>query len=385
YEFSEQLTSKLDVDQIYSVVAEHASRLLPFNKLVITLYDPETEAISLAYQVQKREDPSPVPRAPVQLTQHDSDDPYWKVIRSKRSYQDPSFPVLYVPMISKETIMGVITSIADPETKYSDTHLRLLESIGNLAGIAIEKAKLHEETIAKSAEIERRNKELDDFTYVVSHDLKEPLISVEGFSNILRLDYREIIQGEGKEYLDSIEGASVRMKALIDDLLVLSRISRPSESFKSVSTEKVINDVKTEMEYTLRQKDVRFIVPENLPSVFGNETQIKIVFRNLIGNSLKFNDKPQQIVEIGFEEADSSRYKFFVRDNGIGIDSEFFEKIFIIFQRLHRREQYEGTGAGLAIVKKIVELHKGTVWVESVPDKGSTFYFTLPKVLSLNS
>ena len=376
YEFSEQLTSKLDVDQIYTVVSEHTSRLLPFNKLVITLYSAESDSLKLVYQVQKKNDPTLEPPLPV----NKADDPVWKVVRSKKSYQDSSRRVMYVPMISKETIIGVITVIADPELNYTSTHLRLLESLGNLAGIALEKAELHEETVQKSAEIERRNKELDDFTYVVSHDLKEPLISIEGFSNILQMDYKDILKGEGKEYLDSIEGASVRMKALIDDLLVLSRISRPSESFKPVRVSNVIQEVKAEMEYTIRQKNVEFIVPVDLPTVFGNETQIKIVFRNLIGNSLKFNDKPRQIVEIGFRDDQNGRFLFWVRDNGIGIEKEFHQKIFVIFQRLHRREDYEGTGAGLAIVKKIIEVYNGTVWVESEPHKGSTFYFTLPQL-----
>ncbi len=249
----------------------------------------------------------------------------------------------------------------------------------------LEKGKLYEETLQKSSEIERRNKELDDFTYVVSHDLKEPLISIEGFSRILQSDYNDVIQPEGKEYFESIVGATTRMKGLIDDLLLLSRVSRPSESFKNIVVKQILDDITTDMEFTIKQKKVKLIIPENLPVVYGNETQLKIVFRNLIGNAVKFNDKAEPSVEIGFHNTENNSYLFFVRDNGIGIDREFYGKIFVIFQRLHRREQYEGSGAGLAIVKKIIESHKGSIWVESELGKGSTFFFTIPKPLVAES
>jgi light-regulated signal transduction histidine kinase (bacteriophytochrome) len=262
---------------------------------------------------------------------------------------------------------------------YSGTHIQLLESISNLTAIALEKGRLYEETLQKSIEIEKRNKELDDFTYVVSHDLKEPLISVEGFSRILQLDYQDVIQAEGKEYLDSIVGATTRMKGLIDDLLLLSRVSRPTESFKEFSIKEILDEIIHDIEFTIKQRGVEILLPDDLPTVFGNATQVKIVFRNLIGNAIKFNKNPNPKVEIGFQNTENNHYLFYVKDNGIGIDKEFYDKIFLIFQRLHRREEYEGSGAGLAIVKKIIELHNGKVWVESELGKGSTFFFTLPK------
>jgi chemotaxis family two-component system sensor kinase Cph1 len=169
------------------------------------------------------------------------------------------------------------------------------------------------------------------------------------------------------------------MKGLIDDLLMLSRVSRPAEAFKVVSVKAVIDELRTDMEFTVRQKGIRVVVQDDLPSVYGNETHLKIVFRNLIGNAVKFNNKPDPMVEIGFRNAENNMYLFHVRDNGIGIDPQFHDKIFVIFQRLHRREEYEGTGAGLAIVKKIVEMHKGQIWIESALGEGSTFYFTVPK------
>jgi light-regulated signal transduction histidine kinase (bacteriophytochrome) len=352
--------------------------VIPFKKFTISLFVGLPGGILSTFQVESQNGSYLVQHPLTQVESIDNGSPEWEVFDKKHSYFNENDNSIYVPMFSKESIIGVMAIRGSEIVMFSDTHLRLLESIGNLTAIALEKGKLYEETVQKSIEIERRNQELDDFTYVVSHDLKEPLISIEGFSKILQMDYRDILMEEGKDYLDSITGASVRMKALIDDLLMLSRVSRISESFKQVYISNVIKDIRNDMEFTIRQRNVNFIIPENLPAVLGHETQVKILFRNLISNALKFNNKPESIIEIGFQNSENNYYLFYVRDNGIGIEREFYEKIFVIFQRLHRREDYEGTGAGLAIVKKIIEMHKGKIWVESETGKGSTFYFTLP-------
>lgn len=379
YDLSQQLTSTLEIDHIFGAVHRSIQQVVPFEIFSIGHYDSATRTIIPEYVVAQRAGESPViseKGEPIVLT---NDSPEWQVVESKRSVESDDRTAMFVPMLSKERIIGIMMMRSAVDATYSVTHLRLLESIANLAAIALEKAKLYEETVRISLEIQRRNKELDDFTYVVSHDLKEPLISIEGFSRILQADYQDAIQAEGKEYLDSIVGATTRMKGLIDDLLMLSRVSRPSESVKTVSLQEIIDDIKTDMEFTIKQKGVQFVVPSNLPTIVGNETQLQIVFRNLIGNAVKFNNKPEPRVEIGFQNAENNSYLFYIKDNGIGIDRDFHEKIFVIFQRLHRREEYEGSGAGLAIVKKILESHKGRIWVESELGMGTTFNFTIPK------
>lgn len=287
-----------------------------------------------------------------------------------------------IPLMAKDRVLGALDVFYRAPHTFSPQLTRLLESIGNQLGSAIENAKLYEETIQKSLEIERRNKELDDFTYVVSHDLKEPLISIEGFSKILQADYGDVISSEGKDYLDSVASATTRMKALINDLLMLSRVSRSSESSTPVPVGKVIDNLREDMEFTIRQRNAAIIVEGELPTIVGNETHLKIVLSNLVANALKFNTSPAPRVEIGFRNEENNYYLFYVKDNGIGIEKEFLERIFVIFERLHRREDYEGTGAGLAIVKKIIELQKGKIWAESEPGKGSVFYFTIPKVFT---
>ena len=382
YNLSQQLTSTLDLDQIFQSVYDHVKQIIPFQNFKIDLYDEKTRTRTPVFHVETVNGEEVFVSKISQPTIISHGSPEENVIVTKRSYQSSEGRAIFVPMLSKETLIGIMSVEADEDILYTETHLRLLESIGNLSAIALEKGKLYEETLQKSIEIQRRNKELDDFTYVVSHDLKEPLISVEGFSRILQVDYSEIIQAEGKEYLDSIVGATSRMKGLIDDLLLLSRVSRPSESFRNVSVKDIVNEITIDMEFTIRKKGVNFIIPTELPIVYGNETQLKIVFRNLISNAIKFNNKPGPTVEIAFQNTENNYYLFSIKDNGIGIDKEFHEKIFVIFQRLHRREEYEGTGAGLAIVKKIIELHNGKIWVESEFGKGSTFFFTVPKPLA---
>jgi PAS domain S-box-containing protein len=237
---------------------------------------------------------------------------------------------------------------------------------------------LYQETLAKSLEIERRNKELDDFTYVVSHDLKEPLVTIEGYGKILHSDFREELGLTGLDYLKSMINSANRMKKFIDDLLALTRLSRVTESFRPTEIGKLIEEVKSDLEFALREKNVHLVIQDNMPTIECNESQMKLVFRNLISNAIKFSDKPQPEIAVCYQE-EASEHRFSVKDNGIGIDPQYFEKIFGIFQRLHRSEDYGGTGVGLTIVQKIIGLHKGRIWVESKRGEGTTFFFTIPK------
>ncbi|MBI3365510.1 MAG: PAS domain S-box protein [Ignavibacteriae bacterium] len=380
YELSQQLTSTLEVEQVLRVVAENTQRIVPFEELTISVFDDDASAKQMfEYHVKADEDGILRITKSAEAVTIGIERAEWQVVLNRQPYRNPESSLMSVPMLSKESILGIMTVRQAMDQAYTIATQRALESIANLSAIALEKAKLYEATLRISEEIQRRNKELDDFTYVVSHDLKEPIISVEGFSRILQMDYQDTIHQDGKEYLDSIVGATTRMKGLIDDLLMLSRVSRPSEAFKPIPIKEVIDEIRTDMVFTIRQKGVNLLVPDNLPIVWGNETQLKVVFRNLIGNAVKFNNKPNPLVEIEFRNTENNSYLFSIRDNGIGIEKEFFEKIFVIFQRLHRREEYEGSGAGLAIVKKILEIHKGTIWVESIVGQGSTFFFTLPR------
>jgi light-regulated signal transduction histidine kinase (bacteriophytochrome) len=285
--------------------------------------------------------------------------------------------LLAVPVRSKGETTGIIALGREATGQFADAHLRLVASIANLMSIAIDRAGLYEDTVAKSQEIEARNKELDDFTYVVSHDLKEPLITIEGYSKIVLGDYRDLIDEEGRGYLTSIVQSGKRMKGLIDDLLTLSRLGKVSETEESLPLREVVHEVLHDIEFTLHETHATVNVPEDLPTVRYNRIQLGMVFRNLIANAIKFNRSAAPRVDIEVIRAEGG-CTISVQDNGIGIERQQYDKIFVIFQRLHRTEDFRGTGAGLTIVRKIVEKHGGRIWLDSVVGEGTKFYFTIP-------
>ena len=226
------------------------------------------------------------------------------------------------------------------------------------------------------------NKELDDFTYIVSHDLKEPLRSIDAYSKFLIDDYQEKLDQEGKHNLERIRANTERMKKLIEDLLEISRLKKKGSAIVEVESKEFIDEAKTRLEYLITQKGVEILVKNKLPKIFCDRIRLAEVFLNLISNGIKFNDKPKPVIEIGCNDK-GDFHEFYVKDNGIGIKEEYFDKIFEIFQRLGKREDVEGTGAGLTIVKKIVQMHKGKIWLESKPLEGSVFHFTIPKEKSM--
>ncbi len=377
FELSQKLTSLLDTAEIYRVVLDHIRRVVDCGRCSIFLLNNATGNLNLVMRAVREGAGYRVDHlAGTEDTVASAEVAEVVSARTTRRYDGGGTVV--VPMVSEDAIIGVIEIVSGDARPFDDVQVRLLESVGYLTAIAAQKASLYEETVLNSQQIGQRNQELDDFTYVVSHDLKEPLISIEGFSRILQMDYSDVIRAEGRDYLDSLVGAATRMKGLIDDLLMLSRVSRPTESFRDVDLSALVAEIRTDMEFVIRKRNVEFRVDPALPTVHGNETHLKILFRNLVGNALKFNDKPDPLVEVGFRYQENNSYLFWVKDNGIGIEPEYFDKIFVIFQRLHRREEFEGSGAGLAIVKKIVEIHQGKIWVESQKGTGSMFCFTLP-------
>lgn len=239
-----------------------------------------------------------------------------------------------------------------------------------------EKEKLERDLIEKTKRLQESNQRLEEFTYHVSHDLKEPLRTVEAFSEFLIEDYSQKLDQEGKEYLESMKKQAVRMKDLINDLLKLSRIGRKSEVFEEVDMDEVLREVTETLEYSL--EEVELSVEDDLPTIQASKTLTTELFSNLISNGIKYNDKEGKKIEVGWNE-ENSRYLFYVKDNGIGIDTRYLDKIFELFERLDPRQSPNGTGAGLAICKRIVEEHGGRIWVDSTKGAGSTFYFTIPK------
>ncbi|GGB24436.1 ATP-binding protein [Puia dinghuensis] len=237
--------------------------------------------------------------------------------------------------------------------------------------------RLNIDLAKRAAELATSNAELERFAYIASHDLQEPLRMVSSFLQLLQKKYYGKLDSKADQYIHYAVDGAERMKALIMDLLEYSRVGTGQESFGAVDTAVVMEEVGN----IFREKiiGVRAEVDIGpLPVVFGDKVQVTQLFQNLLSNALKYHSDQPPMIRIRAKEQLAS-WLFSVEDNGIGIDSQFFEKIFIIFQRLHNKNDYSGTGIGLAICKKIVERHGGKIWVESAPKEGSTFYFTIHK------
>ena len=371
YEIGRGLTGALDTRSVLTVVHDGLKKALEFDSFAYFAYSPKTGRLGVQFH-RERENGGHVPLSPdmAGVVAALSGEPF-----SGNSPAGGS--LLAVPVRSKGETTGIIALGREATGQFADAHLRLVASIANLMSIAIDRAGLYEDTVAKSQEIEARNKELDDFTYVVSHDLKEPLITIEGYSKIVLGDYRDLIDEEGRGYLTSIVQSGKRMKGLIDDLLTLSRLGKVSETEESLPLREVVHEVLHDIEFTLHETHATVNVPEDLPTVRYNRIQLGMVFRNLIANAIKFNRSAAPRVDIEVIRAEGG-CTISVQDNGIGIERQQYDKIFVIFQRLHRTEDFRGTGAGLTIVRKIVEKHGGRIWLDSVVGEGTKFYFTIP-------
>jgi len=227
-------------------------------------------------------------------------------------------------------------------------------------------------------EIRKKNEELEAFVYMVSHDLKNPVVSIQGFCSSILKNQRDELNEKTLFYLQRVQANASLMSNLLEDLVELSRIGRIEDKKTEISVQQVIKSVWDGVSRSLPTGDVEFILPKNLPRVLYSEKRLYQIFSNLLSNALKFRDEDRKTkVEIGHQE-DKDNYTFFVRDNGIGIEQKYHNKIFESFSQL-KDIKSEGTGMGLAIVKKIVEANQGKVWVESQKKAGSTFYFTIPK------
>ncbi len=226
-------------------------------------------------------------------------------------------------------------------------------------------------------ELRRSNQELEHFAYVASHDLQEPLRTVSSFSQLLASRYRGRLDRDADDFIDFIVGGATRMQALINDLLAFSRVGTRGKPFARVDGEAVLATALANLDATIAA--TRAVVTHDpLPALDGDDTQLVQLFQNLIGNGIKFH-RPDDIPQVHVSAArEPPGWRIGVRDNGIGIEAQYFDRIFIIFQRLHGRDEYPGTGIGLAICRKIVERHGGRIWVESEPGHGTRFFFTLP-------
>lgn len=239
--------------------------------------------------------------------------------------------------------------------------------------------QLNQDLKKQAMELSRYNQELEQFAYVVSHDLQEPLRMISSFLMLLEKKYTTVLDEEGKKYIYFAVDGAKRMRQIILDLLDLSKVGRTNEIMEAIDLNLVIAEIESRFNQAIKDKEAQLHVSK-MPEIKSYKVLLEQLFQNLIGNALKYHKEGvNPIIKIDYTE-ELTHHKFSISDNGIGIESQYFDKIFVIFQRLHGRNQYHGTGIGLALVKKIIDYVEGEIWVESEIGKGTTFIFTIKKV-----
>jgi signal transduction histidine kinase len=294
---------------------------------------------------------------------------------------------LMTPIQSQERIWGLLVVALKDRALFIEDDLNVLYLLAQECALLLDNHRLIEELQHYSEQLEhkveertvalqRSNEELRHYAYVASHDLQEPLRMVISYLELIERRFPDKLDTEAREFIAfAVEGA-LRMKSLITDLLMYSRLETRSHTFRWIDTQQVLDKTKQMLKVAIEETDAK-ITNDEMPQVLADEELILQIFQNLIANAIKYRSTRQPEIHIGATCKDRL-WIFSVKDNGIGIEQKFLERIFIMFQRLHTREKYPGTGIGLAICKKAVELHEGRIWAESEFGTGTTFYFTIP-------
>lgn len=298
---------------------------------------------------------------------------------------------LSVPIKSGEKVIGVLDIQSDELNAFDETDVSAMETLSTQIAAAIENARLYDQAQREInqrrktekelkqtlAELERSNRELEQFAYMASHDLQEPLRMISSYTQLLAQRYKDKLDADANDFIVYAVDGAMRMQTLINDLLSYSRVSTRGKPFEPADCENALEKVFANLKVALDESGA-VITHDPLPIVVADSSQLIQLFQNLIENAIKFRSESTPRIHISAERK-RNEWIFSVSDNGIGIDPQYKERVFIICQRLHSRERYPGTGIGLAICKKIVERHGGRIWVESKIGKGSTFYFTIPE------
>jgi len=273
-----------------------------------------------------------------------------------------------------KAVLNILDDYSDEKKLAEDTQKSV---INILEDYSIQKTFADEMNI----KLTNSNKEMEQFAFIASHDLQEPLRTISNYVSLLQNQYKGKLDKDADRYLASISGATFRMQSLIRDLLEYSKIGNDTNKIV-IDCNVLLNDVLNDMNESIKESQAE-IHSEQLPVINGYNSAIKSLFQNLVSNAVKFKKKDVlPIIHIS-AEIKHNEWFFTIKDNGIGIDKKYHDKIFVIFQRLHSKSEYAGTGIGLAHVKKIIELHGGKIWFESELGKETTFYFTIPKTMSL--
>ena len=394
------ISASLNIHEIYETFVQGLGQLLRFDRTAVLVMDESREHLRLVDQWSDSE-----PGVEIGVHIPIADSVFGTLIRTRRPLVErevgeagdwPETAALrnegirsrvLLPLVVKNQVIGVLTIASRRPGAYAGDDLEVLMPLADQMAIALRNAQLYAQIQDNAAELERRvaertaqlenaNRELEAFSYSVSHDLRAPLRAMDGFSAALVTSYADKLDSQAHDYLQRIRAASQRMGRLIDDLLKLSRVTRSEISQTDVDLSKLAAEVFAELRSRYPERNVEIVVAPDL-DVRADANLLTIVLENLLGNAWKFTAKQADArIEVGKQSFDGAA-AYFVRDNGVGFDMAYANKLFGAFQRLHSDKDFEGTGIGLATVQRIVQRHGGRIWAESDLGQGATFYFTL--------
>lgn len=285
-------------------------------------------------------------------------------------------PVIFITAISKEEhFADKAAEIGAVDYIYKPINPRILKS---KVQVYIDLYKQNQNLKKLNETLQKNNEELERFAYICSHDLQEPARMMTHFSEFLYNDYQDKLDKDGRQYIEIINKNAKHMQKMINDILTFSKVDYDKAIFEKVDCQKIAEEIAAELKFDIEQKSVKLKI-DNLPTIITSKTLISILLQNLIGNAIKYQDgsRPPEISVLYDETPDEWVFK--VSDNGIGIEKEYQEKVFAMFQRIHRKEDYPGTGIGLCTCKKFIENYGGKLWFDSQLGSGTTFYFSVPK------
>ncbi len=294
----------------------------------------------------------------------------------------PSHPSEETPKISTEdytkATLNILEDFSEEKNRLEETQRAMLNLLEDFDVERLKAEEVNRELLQRTAQLEVANKELESFSYSVSHDLRAPLRHITGYASLLEKKVSSILDETTLHYLNSISESAKQMGILIDDLLAFSRMGRTEVKKSRTNLGNLVKAILTDLQEEMKGRDIEWKIGE-LPEAFCDGSMLRLVFINLISNATKFTRPiPKPVIEVGCM-SQQDEFIFFVRDNGVGFDPNYKDKLFGVFQRLHHQDEFEGTGIGLANVRRLVHRHGGRTWAESELKKGATFYFTLPK------